>query len=171
MAVKKTKEPEHLSAPWWIHHEKLKAMFRDDADVTVGENLTKDKNGNFIIDIEVSSAIKAMALDYMLKKELTFGNVKLYVNVVDTMPADSRWLRICKEAFDMNPIVEAINTVTDPTGTTFTFPMMSASVIQYPSDNSGDYYGNTTSVPADVARDLFEADTYLRFSTVKKENA
>ena len=67
-----------LEAPWNTYQKKVKALFERDPDITVGGICeSEDDRTNYVFGIEVRDHDKFLALDRVLPKTRTFGNVTL----------------------------------------------------------------------------------------------
>lgn len=72
-----------LEAPWYTYHKKVKALFERDSDISVGEIHASDYF-DYAFDIEVKDSDKFVALDRVLPKSVTFGNVELGIKLINT---------------------------------------------------------------------------------------
>lgn len=153
----------NLSAPWYIHAKKLAAIFAMDENVTVGD--VTETDGGYVVNVSVSNHAKAAALDKILKKSVSFGNITLLVSVVDTTD-DETLIETLKDAFAHNRLFRRIETEPDMTGTTErTFIIAEPDVIQFYADDLSDYRRNFNGLAADVARELFDVDGDVNFCT------
>ena len=147
----------NMSSPWVIRYREIAAMFQYDPQVHV----IYDEDNN-VIKLYVEDVDKASALDYLLVKRHTFGNVTLDVNVI---PPDNMNLvdiedwsidEIFDCAFDNNgayAFCHSINIFCN----NMTYVVFRKQVVQYYSDNISDYYGQTSILYQDIARNIFEA--------------
>lgn len=143
-----------LSSPWQIHCQKLAALFEFDEQVEVSP-VEQTENG-YSVTVRVSNHAKAAALQQILACP-EFGNVRLAVAVVDTA-AEETSADILRAAFAYNRLFQGVETVTDPTGTDWTYLVAWADVVQFPADNLNDYRGNISMLAADAARDVLTLD-------------
>ena len=150
-----------IEAPWFTFQKKVKALFERDKDIIVGEVIESDDGKtDYLFDIEVRSHEKFLALDRVLPKVKTFGNVTLGIVLYDeenTVGEEDR-IALYQTIFDGNPIVKDIKDVTDFTGTRHGFVRFRPEVIQFPDDNIGDYDGNWSGLAQDIAAEVFDQE-------------
>ena len=149
-----------LSPPWQTYVSEMVTLFQDDPSVTVGYD-DEEK----VISIYVDKASKAEALEKILKHEVTFGNVKLTVNVIPPNEDVHDILDDFKTAFMDNPVVQAIYQTENPLGT-HRFVGFEKKVVQFYNDQLDDPDGNKSMLFQDIAKDVFVDDLAVNYFTV-----
>ena len=161
-----------IEAPWYTFQKKVQALFERDADIIVGE-ITEQEDGrtDYVFCIEVSNHEKFLALDRLLPKVKTFGNVTLGILLFDeenNAGEDDR-VALYRTIFKGNPIVKDVKDVTDFTGTRHGFVRFQPEVIQFFDDNISDYSGNWSGLAQDIAAEVFDCELAgIHFCTVDK---
>lgn len=148
-----------IESPWYTFYKKVKALFDKDPDLTVGEIVEPDGGKvDYMFDIEVRNHEKFLALDRVLPKIKTFGNVTLGICLYDeeNEVKDGDRINLYKTIFEGNPIVKDIKDVTDFTGTRHGFIRFLPEVIQFPDDNINDFDGNWNGLAQDIAAEVFD---------------
>jgi len=161
-----------LEAPWQTYQKKIKALFERDKDIIVGEIYEATDGGvDYAFDIEVMRHDKYIALDRVLTGVKVFGNVTLGIVLYDEENASNADpLSLYKTLFDGNPIVKAIATRTDATGTDWNYICFNPEIVQFFDDDLTDFNGNWSGLAEDIAREVF-ADNYhsVNFCTAAKD--
>ena len=159
MEDKKTK----LSPPWVEYYRKLEAMFGPDPDIKV--EFDEDE---MHIKLYVESHEKATALDELLPVQKDFGNVSVFIEVI---PANDEPKRIdyIKRAFEGNPAFSYATTIEGIMSNPISYVVFKPEVIQFWNDNMGDPHGITSTLMADIAKEIIGEDDGVIFSTDKKE--
>ena len=150
-----------ISPPWVTYIHELEAFFGPDPEIQVVYNKdTCDK-----VELLVSDAEKAEALQQLLPEEKTFGNVKLPIIIVpanlETKPTKAE---LMKKAFEGNPVLSYVYTVNTPFGV-LNYVVFQNKVVQFFNDNMGDINGNTSTLFQDIAEDVFGTDNGLLYCT------
>lgn len=148
---------ERLSPPWYIHRNKLNALFKEDDQVTIGE-LVEGPNGQYTAEITVSDKEKQAALQQIILQNVNIGNVKLTFTFADPLDIpqanDDVSLDTFIAAFKGNPIlVKAMNAV-NPWEIPVNIAIFRKEVIQFWADNMADFYGNYNGLAVDIAREV-----------------
>ena len=130
--------------------------------MTVGE--IEGSGDQLEVIVTVATHEKAVALEQLLRKTVSFGNVTLTVRVHET--GENRPADVLKAAFAYNPMVSAVYEV-EGTGAAMgrTYVVFEPDVVQFFNDDLTDYLGNFTAIAADVARDLFNVEGNVSFCT------
>lgn len=153
-----------LSPPWTTYWRQLEALFNGDPDIEVGQ--LYDSGDKKEIWIYVSDEKKFRALNNLLPTYHTFGNVKVK-NVLKLKGApDVDSFQDLKDLFANNPRVAEIKEATDFANVKHLFINFKPEVIQFPNDDTSDYYGLYSGLLEDIARDVFEMEfNAAHFST------
>lgn len=150
----------NLASPWYTYQRKIKALFRHDDDIEVGDVFELDDPvADYAFDIEVKNHEKYIALDRVLPKVRAFGNVRIAIFLYDEengVEQDSETL--FRTIFDGNPALSEIVTAEDFTGTKHTYVLFRPEVIQFYNDDISDLNGNWSGIMQDIARDVFADD-------------
>ena len=155
-----------LSSPWVIFYREVDAMFKYDPLVHV----VYDEAANHL-KIYVDEAEKAAALDMILPTDKEFGNVTMKISVIP--PNDSRNEdftfddpgELFEAAFDTNGAFAFTKVVFDIFSDTVTYVVFRKKVVQYFTDNLGDYYGLCSTLYQTIARDIFIPERNVYYCT------
>lgn len=156
-----------IEAPWYTHQKKIKALFENDQDITVGDIYEVDNDDvDYAFDIEVKNHDKFMALGNVIHGIKEFGNVRLAIVLYDEENRDIHpGADLFKTIFDGNKIVKDIKSTTDPAGVEHVFVCFQPEVVQFFDDDLTDYNGNFNGLAEDIARDVFDEDWSVNFCT------
>ena len=147
-----------LQAPWILFARQIQKMFEKDEEVKVVCN-EKDNE----IKLLVNNTIKADALSLILPSEKTFGNIIVKITVV---PAnEEKTSDLFKRAFAGNAAVNKIEVVNDLFENDGVYVLFNPAVVQYFADDISDFYGNTSTLYEDLAREIFEKTPQVHFCT------
>ena len=145
-----------IEAPWTAFQKKVKALFRDDSDIYVGDIYQpEDGRTQYAFDIEVLNHKKFLALDRVMPKTRSFGNVSLGITLFDLENGTEDPLTLYRTVFDGNPNVKDFKEVTDFTGTKHGFVRFKPEVVQFFYDDISDYNGNWSGLAQDIAKEVF----------------
>lgn len=145
----------NLSTPWMTHYHELVAMFKYDPEVHV----VYDEEEN-IIRLYVDRQAKADALASIIKNEMTFGNVKLFIEIV---PANGALPMIAatvkpgtfEDAFKDNGAFSFVKRIAGIFSNDLTYVVFKNKVVQFFNDDLGDIYGNCSTLYQNIAKDIF----------------
>ena len=151
-----------LSSPWMIYYREVEALFQMDPGVRV---IFDDDNRE--LKLYVEDGEKAYALSQLLPTEKRFGRVNLKISVI---PANGSFVNrgkdpLVKLALDGNNAVSFIKTITGFLANDITFIVFKKEVVQYYTDNIGDYHGLHSTLYQDLAKDLFGEPDGIFFCT------
>ena len=82
--------------------------------------------------------------------------VTLGIDLYDEENAEVDSAALFRTLFDGNPIIDSIQTKTDPTGTDWHYVLFKPEVIQFYDDDLNDHNGNWNGLAEDIAREVFE---------------
>ena len=148
----------NLSPPWVVYYRKLSAFFKEDPEVRITYDEIEQE-----IKLYVDNAEKAVALENLLPSEQVFGNVTLYVTIV---PANKTTFDSVKAASSANTndiihicfnnkAVVGIKIVDGIMSNRMTFVIFEKEVVQWFSDDIGDYHGIHSTLYQDLAKEIF----------------
>ena len=149
-----------LAAPWISFYREIEAMFKEDEQV----HPVYDEENN-VVKLYVENQEKAEALEKILPDHRTFGNVTVTITVI---PANKltevrdTWFR---KAFEGNPAVSYITTITDVFNNPITYVVFKNKVVQYYNDDLGDVHGNRSTLYQEIAKEIFEDHEGIFFCT------
>lgn len=149
-----------LASPWISFYREIEAMFKEDEQV----HPVYDEENN-VVKLYVENQEKAEALEKILPDHRTFGNVTVTVTVIPANKlAEVRdtWFR---KAFEGNPAVSYITTITDVFNNPITYVVFKNKVVQYYNDDLGDVHGNRSTLYQDIAKEIFEDHEGIFFCT------
>lgn len=157
----------HMSAPWVVFYREVEAMFKYDPEVHV----IYDEADN-VIKLFVDNSDKAEALEMLLPKTKTFGNITLNIQVI---PSNG------KNDFDFSDISkeELFDIALEDNGAfsftrsvpvmlfsnTLTYVVFRKQVVQFYTDDLGDYYGQCSTLYQNIAKDVFGEIDGIFYST------
>lgn len=150
-----------LTTPWGEFYNEVQAFFKLDPEVRVIFNdETKE------LKLLVENGEKASALDALLPDELPFGNVTVDIKVVPANGVNPTIPRsIYSAAFTNNAAVDDIYTIEGVFDRTLTYIVFRKEVVQYYTDDLGDYYGVRSTLFEDIAREIFTEAEGVFYST------
>lgn len=141
-----------MLSPWMVFYREIDAMFKRDPEVKV----VYDEDEQ-IIKLFVDNTSKADALTQILPEEKEFGNVTVKIvvipanNLLQSSPDDLFGRALC-----CNDAVAGVETTKDIPGfPCLTYVIFAKEVVQYFTDNLGDYYGVTSTLYQNIAKDIF----------------
>ena len=148
----------NLSPPWVVYYRKLSAFFKEDSEVRITYDEIEQE-----IKLYVDNAEKAVALENLLPSEQVFGNVILYVTIV---PANETTFDSVKAAYSTNSndivricfnnkAVVGIKVIDGIMTNRMTFVIFKKEVVQWFSDDIGDYHGICSTLYQDLAKEIF----------------
>lgn len=162
------------SAPWVIYYREVQALFAKDSSIRVFLNEEK-----YELDIYVDGQDKADALTKLLSTEKIFGNVTLKVNVIpsngDGRGRVNTYLKSSvnhsdiyvafRAAFSGNTALDFVEEATVPGGMKVCYVVFMKEVVQFFSDDLTDYFGMTSTLYQNIAKDVFKEDLGVFYST------
>ena len=153
-----------LSSPWCIYARKVETLFDGDREVKVEFN-EEDKELKLFVD----NGRKADAIAKLLPDEKTFGNVTIKISVV---PANNEEdiSTVIKNAFNGNYNFSRLEETVNPFGDKIRYALFTPCVAQYYSDDISEYQGMTTTIYADLAKEIFSEqamDVYFTTNTCR----
>ena len=157
-----------LSSPWVLFYREISAMFEKDNSVrVVFDEDTKD------LKLYVEDADKVNALTELLPSEKTFGNVTVKIEVIPANcvrtvkvgQAQETAANLLRDALKGNLAVSFIKTVNLMYSNTLTYIVFENRVVQYFTDDLGDYYGLRSTLYENLARDVFGKKEGVFFCT------
>lgn len=154
-----TEDKVKLLSPWMRHAKKIKAFFELDDDISMA--YSEDDVPR--VKMFVNNPVKAMCLDKILKHEITFGNVTLYVDVVPSNEEISLD-NLFKIAFAGNPRFSEFYTEINQFGN-INYAIFRPEVIQYMADDTSDLYGLESTLAEDIGRDIFDDSYAVNYCT------
>lgn len=154
-----------LVSPWIGLYREACAFFKHDKTVHVIFD-DDNKSLNFYVD----DAEKAAALGVLLPSTMEFGNVTVTIKVVPANGeavdcSEDKMVELLNKAFKDNAAVIAIKHVHGFADFTANYVIFADEVVQYYTDDIGDYFGVNSTLYEDIARDLFGQINGLFFST------
>ena len=151
-----------MLSPWMVFYREIDAIFKYDAEVQV----VYDEDEQ-VIKLFVDNSSKADALAQILPAEKEFGNVTVQIAVV---PSNSLLKtsteNLMNRAFVVNGAVRGVISTKDIPGfPSITYVIFKKKVVQYFTDNLGDYNGITSTLYQDIAKDVFVNTAGVYFCT------
>ena len=147
-----------LQAPWVLFARQIQKMFEKDKEVNIVCNEEDNE-----IKLFVNNAIKADALSQILPSEKVFGNIATKITVIpanEEKPSD-----LFKRAFVGNAAVNKIQVINDLFENDGVYILFDPVVVQYFADDISDFYGNTSTLYEDLAREIFDKTPQVHFCT------
>lgn len=154
-----------LVSPWIGLYREACAFFKHDKAVHV---IFDDENKT--LSFYVDDAEKAAALECLLPSVIEFGNVTVTIKVIPANGeavdcSEDKMVGLLNKAFKDNAAVIAIKHVHGFADFTANYVIFADEVVQYYTDDIGDYFGVNSTLYEDIARDLFGPINGLFFST------
>ena len=154
-----------LSPPWAEFYQEINALFGDDPAI----NVSYDEE-QYVVTLRVEDQNKADALEALLPKERTFGNVTVRVHVIPANCGQSSRLSLFHRAFEGNPaFAHAISVPSSGAAFGAEYILFRKKVVQYFMDDLSDPNGVRSTLYQDIAADVFGADPGVFFSTEYEE--
>lgn len=164
------------SAPWVIYYREVQALFAKDGNIRVFLNEEKHE-----LDIYVDGQAKADALTKLFPTEKIFGNVTLKVKVIpsndegegrgrvntyrnSSVNHSDIFMTFCV-AFSGNTALDFVEEATVPGGMKVCYVVFMKDVVQFFSDDLTDYFGMTSTLYQNIAKDVFKEDLGVFYST------
>lgn len=141
-----------LSPPWVTYFDELDSLFGPDPDIKL--YFDEDDEEALVIKMYVDGFKKYEALSALLPQTKTFGNVTVEIKLIPAN-SDTSSASLIKNAFEGNPIVNSIETSTNPVYKGVTYVEFEKVVVQYFNDDIGDPHGMKSTLYQEVAKDVF----------------
>lgn len=151
-----------LSAPWQIFYKELNELFKKDPEIHIVYDTDEQE-----INLYVENQVKADALAEILPGEVSFGSVKVQINIIPANKCNSRRSvgSLYEDAFYKNPIVNEVITLDGIMTNPITYVIFKKEVVQYYNDDLGDAYGMCSTLYQDMAYRVFEEKEGVFFCT------
>ena len=149
-----------LSAPWVLFYREIEAMFGADPDVRVAY----DEEEN-IVRLYVDGEEKAEAIEKLLPRERTYGNVTVRTAVIPANQLQQSRVALFQAAFQGNPAFAYTKTITGVFTSPISYVVFANKVVQFFADNLHDINGNISTLYEEIALDLFGEDEGICFCT------
>lgn len=165
-----------LEAPWYTYQKKVKALFERDPEIEVTPVYEPESgSADYSFDVVVRNHEKFMALDRVLAKKKTFGDITLDITLFDEenySDGKEDYADLYTAIFQGNGILKDVKKTKDIAGTLIGFVRFQPEVIQFPNDDTSDYNGNWNGLAEDIAREVFEEGYRgISFCTADKREA
>lgn len=148
-----------LSPPWITFVHELDALFGPDPEIEIVYENTEPR-----VKLYVESTSKAEALTKLLPVEKEFGNVVLKIEVIPANEDKDTPVDLIRRAFEDNPVLEQIASVSNPYGT-INYAIFKREVVQFYNDQMDDAYGNKNTLYQEIAKDVFGQQDGVYFCT------
>ena len=156
-----------MSPPWYVFYQEVNAFFKYDPQVHV---LYDDDARE--LKLFVDDGQKAVALTELLPSYRTFGNVEVKIVVY---PANGASMDNCFDTDDTATLINVAlagnaafcfsKTVDLLYQRPITYVVFRNEVVQYYTDDLGDYFGMASTLYEDIARDLLSEVDGIYFCT------
>ena len=159
-----------LSSPWTIFYRKVEALFKYDPLVHV----VYDEQEHHL-KLYVDEDEKAEALEILIPMTKEFGNVTMKISIIHpnnetkTNYEFASVEEIFEAALDTNGAFSFANTVLTFTGAAITYVLFRKEVVQFFTDNLADYFGLSSTLYQDIAKDVFLCGDNVYFCTDIKD--
>ena len=164
------------SSPWVVYYREVQALFSEDSSIKVFLD-----EENYELDIYVDGQNKAEALSMLLPSEKVYGNVTLKINIIPSnvevtehgqvstyrkaLIKHSDIFMTFSIAFSDNSALAFLNESTIPGGAKVCYVVFVKKVVQYFSDDLTDYFGLTSTLYQNIAKDVLKEDLRVFYST------
>lgn len=142
-----------IAPPWITFYREIVELFGDDPDIRL-EYLSGDGEDPKI-KVFVNGMDKANALETILPKEMSFGNVTVTVEVIPSNDNEETIVDVFLKAFKNNPVFSYAVMVDGVVSSPLSYVVFRNRVVQFYNDNLGDVNGNCTTLYEDIAQDVF----------------
>jgi len=149
-----------LSTPWQTYYRQVYALFDPDPEVAVMFDDGEEK----VLTLYVDNGIKANAIAALMPTEKQFGNVTVKVNVVPSNAEESTDM-LFRHAFCGNPIFSDVEVAEGIFTNPIYYVIFEPSIVQFWNDDLSDANGVCTTLPQDVAKEVFESKDGVFFCT------
>ena len=162
----------NLSPPWVEYYKEVSEFFRDDQEIGVLYDESKNE-----LRIYVDNPDRAVALAELFPLEKNFGNVKLYISIipsnkkVNNNKLKAAYPSTVAAALANCPAVDSIKEVKTFFDMDLTYVLFKNKVVQYFIDNIGDYNGMRSILYEDIARNILEDVDGVFFCTALPNNS
>ena len=162
-----------LSPPWNAYWSKLNGIFEYDKQITVTP-IEKAENG-YLIVIKVDDQAKYVALNYILPKEVKYGNVNVEIRLLPANniltapviePSTEELLGYFETALKDTGRYVGKQIVTTPTGEKIGYVITKCGVYQFFNDDLTTLYGWTTVTIEQLFKDVFIPGGYSASSII-----
>ena len=150
----------NLSTPWVTFYREIEALLGGDPDI----NVVWDEE-NKRVKLYVEDADKAEALDTLLPREKTFGNVTVKVSVLPANEEEESKASLFRRAFEGNPAFAFEKTVETALTNPVSYVVFKKEVVQFWNDDLSDVNGNCSTLYEEIARDVFDDNAGIFFCT------
>lgn len=158
----------NISPPWVRLYREIKELFSKDPEVFV---LYDDFDG-YKIKIYVDDFVKGSALERVMPKSKTYGNVSVDIIVIPgnknnmgvSLKEELTLCDLFELAFGDNEAVVDIIDVATPIGK-ISYIVFVKEVVQYFCDDIGDIDGKCSTLYEAIAKDVFESHNGIFFCT------
>lgn len=141
--------------PWSIAIRKIEALFDGDPQIACNVNFTSSAPS---VVLACNNGDKVAALQKILPTEITFGNIKLKVEI-DGVPSNRAFANnkeLFETAFSGNPaFAYAVTPGDDVWYMQSTYVVFKNYVVQFFADNLNDCHGVMSTLYQDIAEELF----------------
>ncbi len=141
-----------LSSPWVQFYREVEMLFSKDGEI----NVIYDEV-NRELKLYVSNGTKAAILSEMFPETKKFGRVELKITVIPANRCSEAGKNYLKsELFEGNGAVAFIRVIDGVFDNLLQYVVFKKNVVQYYTDDLGDYYGIRSTLYEQIARDVFE---------------
>lgn len=156
-----------LSPPWMTYYKELQMLLGRDREIFLVFDQEEMK-----VKVYVDNIAKAEALEQVLVKSKTFGNVTVQVEVI---PSNNiRYTaggNVYDDAFDGNPAYSYSRETVLPVISRLCYVVWAREIVQFFNDDLGDVNGNATMLYEQIARDVLNAEPGVYHCTAGPLNA
>ena len=149
-----------LASPWTRFFKEVAALFAKDPDVDVIFNGKTPE-----IKLLVNDQIKANALSKIFPQTKKFGNVELKITVVPANAAEEDPMELFRKAFYGNEAVQEFIQIKSEFGLAANYIVFIPEVVQYWADNMGNPDGFESTLYENIAKDVFDTNAAVFFTT------
>ena len=151
-----------LISPWIDYYRKVEALFRADDDIEVNY----DDDQKVIKLLVEGTPSKIDALTRIMPEKVSFGEVELCIEVVPANQEIKDDLELLACAFAGNPAF-SFGCHHESVFGTMLYAVFAREVVQYYSDKINEYRGLTSTLYADIAKEIFKDTVHGVFFTTE----
>ena len=177
-----------LTSPWVTYYHKVKALFKNDNDITVIYDEVSNNLKIYVAGIEGEN-VKADALTKLLPTEKIFGDVIMPISIIPANrhldPVEKRYIgrkgrrgyigetscelaELYRDIFNDNAAFYGTQVISGIFTNDIVYVIFMPDVVQYYSDALNDYKGICSTLYQNLAKDIFIEQENVFFCTVPK---
>lgn len=141
-----------LSAPWHIFHSQVKALFAQDCEVSVDEEIGEIDGGfGYTFGIYSDNKDKLQAIKKLIGSKVVFGDVPV---IIDYGENEEDVVGVWERAFGGNPLFCRTVKNDMPYFGNFNYALFKRDIISFYGDDLSDVKGNVHYIVSDLVKEV-----------------